>query len=70
MVPVATDTDKNGASPKDADPTVGIWISLAVFLAILGGATAMFGLPGLAAVMVVAALGVIALLMKIITEGM
>lgn len=64
------DAGKTIAAPKDKNSTTMIWAAIAVFLAILGTSAAIFGLAGLVTVMVPAALGVVLVLVRIVTEGM
>ncbi|MCC1481631.1 hypothetical protein [Roseibaca sp. Y0-43] len=64
------DAGKTHATPKDKNGTAMIWAAIAVFLTILGTSAAVFGLAGLVAVMVPAALGMVVVLVRIVTEGM
>ena len=47
-----------------------IWAAIAVFVTVMGASTAIFGLAGLVAVMVPAALAMVLVLLRIVTEGM
>jgi hypothetical protein len=64
------DAGKTTVAPKNRNSATVIWAAIAVFLTILGTAAAIFGLAGLVAVMVPAALGVVVVLVRIVTEGM
>ena len=64
------DAGNTNATAKDPNSTVAIWAAIAVFLTVLGGSAAIFGLVGLVAVMVPAALGMVLILLRIVTEGM
>jgi hypothetical protein len=64
------DAGKAHADPKDKNSTTMIWAAIAVFLTILGTSAAVFGLAGLVTVMVPAALGMVLILVRIVTEGM
>jgi|GEM_PF-1789433 len=64
------DSGKANVTANDPHPTAAIWAAIAVFLTILGGSAAIFGLAGLVAVMVPAAIGMVLLLLRIVTEGM
>lgn len=64
------DAGKTNVAPKDKNSTTVIWAAIAVFLTILGTSAAIFGLAGLVTVMVPAALGMVVVLLRIVTEGM
>lgn len=64
------DAGKAPVTTKKANPTAMIWAAIAVFLTVLGASAAIFGLAGLVAVMVPAALGMVVVLLRIVTEGM
>lgn len=64
------DAGKADETAKNPNSTAMIWAAIAVFLTILGGSAAAFGLAGLVAVMVPAALGMVLILLRIVTEGM
>lgn len=58
------------AATKDSDGSGIIWLAIAAFVTILGGSAVLFGLAGLVTVMVPAALAMVIILLRIVTEGM
>jgi len=67
---MTADAGKTSVAVKDPNSTALIWAAIAVFVTVLGGSAAIFGLAGLVAVMVPAALGMVVVLLRIVTEGM
>lgn len=65
----AADTN-NHAAPKTDDEPWAIWAGLMVFLNVLVISGMTYGLAGLVGVMVPAALGMVLILLRIVTEGM
>jgi len=64
------ETDKTNGATSNPYSTTVLWIAIAVFLVILVGAVVVFGLPGLVAVAVFAALSMVVIMLRIVTEGM
>lgn len=64
------DANKTVSAATPMNATAMIWAAIAVFVAVLGTSVALLGLAGLVAVMVPAALGMVVILVRIVTEGM
>ncbi|CUX80830.1 MAG: FecCD transport family [Roseibaca calidilacus] len=67
---MTADANKSPAASKGMNTTAMIWAAIAVFVTVMGASTAIFGLAGLVAVMVPAALAMVLVLLRIVTEGM
>lgn len=67
---MTADANKTVSAATPMNPTAMIWAAIAVFVAVLGTSVALLGLAGLVAVMVPAALGMVVILVRIVTEGM
>ena len=63
-------TDTASADQTAAGSTRAIWIAIVALVVVLAGSVALFGLAGLVVVMVPAALGMVVLLVRLVTDGM